>query len=293
MADSLESTSLTFGRFNTRDYTKFTLIPEYSAETGAGRLKFRAGLTYDDTNRDDSAISPVAEIALQTSASVRVYGQYAESTQVPTYTALNSSSSAGLFRGNPDLGRETSRNLELGADFSVQQWTVQAAIFDRRDDDLVDWTYRHGVTARTANPVDIRTTGFELVAATHRARWDLVLGYTHLNKDADYGTAAVDASFYALNYAKHRLTAAIVARLGGGFEVRVDNEYRIQKESNLRTAGGDDAFLTGVGLYYLPQAWRGFELSFRVDNLWDSDFQEVPSVPAGRRQWTAGAAYHW
>jgi vitamin B12 transporter len=84
-----------------------------------------------------------------------------------------------------------------------------------------------------------------------------------------------------------------VARLGGGFEVRMDNEYRIQEENYLRTAGGDDAFLTGIGLYYLPKAWRGLEVSFRVDNLWDSDFQEVPSVPAGRRQWIAGATYHW
>jgi hypothetical protein len=47
-----------------------------------------------------------------------------------------------------------------------------------------------------------------------------VLGYTYLNKDADYGLATVDASFYALNFANHRFTAAIVARLGGGFEVR-------------------------------------------------------------------------
>ena len=293
MADSIESTSLTFGRYHTRDYYKLSLIPEYSAETAAGRVSVRAGATYDDTNRDDSAVSPVAEIALRTSPTLRVYGQYAESTQVPTYTALNSSPSSGLFRGNPDLGRETSRNLELGADFSLQQWTVQAAVFYRWDDDLVDWTYSQGVTARTANAVDIGTAGFEVVAATHRARWDFVLGYTYLDKDADYGLATVDASFYALNFARHRFTAAIVARLGGGFEVRIDNEYRIQEPNYLRTVGGDDAFLTGIGLYYLPQAWRGLELSFRVDNLWDSEFQEVPSVPAGRRQWIAGAAYHW
>ena len=46
----------------------------------------------------------------------------------------------------------------------------QAAVFYRWDDDLVDWTYRLGVTARSANAVDIGTGGFEIVAATHRAR---------------------------------------------------------------------------------------------------------------------------
>jgi outer membrane cobalamin receptor len=141
--------------------------------------------------------------------------------------------------------------------------------------------------------VDIDTTGFEIVAATHHPRWDLVLGYTYLEKNADYGSATVTASFYALNFARHRFTAALVARLGAGFEVRMDNEYRIQEKNALRTIGGNEAVLSGIGLYYLPPRWRGLELSFRVDNLWDSDFQDVPSVPAARRQWIAGATYHW
>jgi hypothetical protein len=35
------------------------------------------------------------------------------------------------------------------------------------------------------------------------------------------------------------------------------------------------------------------ELSALVDNLWDSAFQEVPAVPAARRQFSLGAAYRW
>ena len=293
MADSLESTALTFGNFHTRDYYKVSVVPEYSVATAHGQLNLRAGATYDDTNRDSSAVSPVAEIALKTSATSRLYVQYAESTQVPTYTALNSAPASGLFRGNPNLGRETSRNLELGTNLAVDEWTVQTAVFYRWDDDLVDWTYQQNVNARSANAVDIGTAGFEVVAATHQQRWDLVLGYTYLDKDADYGTATVTASFYALNFARHRFTAAIVGRLGAGFEVRMDNEYHIQEKNALRTVGGNEALLSGLGLYYLPPRWRGLELSFRVDNLWDSDFQDVPSVPAGRRQWIAGATYHW
>lgn len=293
LSDNIESTALTFGRFSSRDYVKVSLVPEYSWDTSHGRISVRAGATYDDTNRDESAVSPVVGIELTNRSAVRWYAEYTESTQVPTYTALNSNPSAGLFRGNPNLGRETSRNVELGVAFPVQGWTVEAAVFHRLDDDLVDWTYRRGVTARTANAVDIGTTGVELVAAWQGKRWDFVLGYTFLEKDADYGSATVDASFYALNFARHRVTAAIVARLGAGFEVRLDNEYRLQEENFLRTAGGDEAVLSGLGVYYLPPAVRGLEFSVRVDNLWDSDFQEVPSVPAGRRQWVAGAAYHW
>ena len=293
MRDNLQSTALTFGRFHSRDYLKLAFIPQYTAETASGSLTLRAGLTDDDTNRDASALSPVVEISLQRPTGLRFYAQYAESTQVPTYTALNSNAAAGLFRGNPNLGRETSRNLEAGIDFKQGAWTVQAAVFHRWDDELVDWTFRKGVTARTANPVDIGTAGLEVVAVMKSPRCDLILGYTYLNKDADYGPATIDASFYALNFAKHRLTAAVILRPSAGIELRLDNEYRIQERNSLRTIGGNEALLSALGLYYLPAAISGLELSVRIDNAWDSDYQEVPAVPAARRQFSVGAAWHW
>lgn len=293
MRDSLRSTSLTFGRFNSRDYVKLAVIPEYEMATTAGQLTLRAGATYDDTNRDDSAVSPVVELSLRRPSGVRFYTQYAESSQVATYTALNSNSAAGLFRGNQNLGRETSRNLEAGVAFTHGAWNVQAAVFQRIDDELVDWTFRNGVVARTANPVDMETTGFEVVATLNTKRCDLILGYAYLEKDADYGAAVVDASFYALNFPKHRLTAALIARLVPGLELRLDNEYRVQEKNPLRVVGGNEAVLSSAGLYYLPASVRGLELSLRLDNVWDVEFQEVPAVPAGRRQWVAGAAYRW
>ncbi len=293
LRDSIQSTSLTFGPFNSRDYLKIAVVPQYTADTAGGPLTLKAGATYDDTNRDASAVSPVVEISLQRPAGLRLYAQYAESTQVPTYTAIKSNPAAGLFRGNPNLGRETSRNLEAGVDVRQGAWSVEAAVFHRQDDDLVDWTFRKGVTARTANPVNIGTDGFEVVAAMKTPRYDLILGYTFLNKDANYGAATIDASFYALNFAKHRLTAAVIVRPGAGFELRVDNEYRIQEKNLLRVIGGNEALLSAIGLYYLPPGIRGLELSARMDNVWDSDFQEVPAVPAARRQFSVGAAYHW
>ncbi len=293
LSDSIESTSLTFGPYRTRDYFKVAVVPEFATDTEQGRLTLRAGASYDDTNRDESEISPVVEASLRSRAGIRYYAQYAGSSQVATYTALKSNPAAGLFRGNQNLGRETSRNLEAGVEFARNGWTIQAAVFHRQDDDLVDWTFRQGVTARTANAVDIDTTGLEFVAIYNAPRYDLILSYAYLEKDADYGLATVDASFYALNFPRHRLTAALVARLGQGLELRLDNEYRVQEENLLRTIGGDDAVLTSVGLYWLPSAVRGLELSLRVDNLWDDDFQEVPAVPAARRQFAGGVSWHW
>lgn len=296
LADDLRSTSLTAGRYRSRTLKKFAFVPEknWGARDG-GTIDLKVGATYDDSNRDGSAVSPVLEVARSwTSAAVRrVYFSYAEATQLPTYTALNSNPSAGLFRGNPNLGRQTSHNAELGATGSWLGWNGQAAFFVRRDDALVDWTFRRGVTARTANAVDVETAGVEFVARRAWAAVDVVLGYTVLTKDADYRGAAVDASFYALNYARHRLTAALTCRLGHGFELRIDNVIRVQADNFLRTRGGDEAIFTAAGLAFRPETWRGFEASLQVENLWDSEFQEVPAVPAAPRQLAASVSYAW
>ncbi|QYM80310.1 TonB-dependent receptor [Horticoccus luteus] len=297
LADELRSTSLTAGRYHTRTLSKLALVPEKSWPAADGVIwTVKAGATLDDSNRGGSAVSPLFEIAREQADTAwrRVYFSYAKSTQVPTYTALNASASAGLFRGNPNLGRESSQSVELGAQGEVAGWATRAAVFFRRDDALVDWTFQRGVTARTANPVDLDTTGFETEARRAWSRWgDLVLGYTYLTKTPDYRGAAVDASFYALNYARHRFTAAVTARLGGGFEVRMDNVARREAGNFLRTKGGESAVISSLTLAWRPPAARGLELSAGADNLWNSSFQEVPSVPAARRQLFFGVSGSW
>ncbi len=296
LADELRSTSLTFGNFHTRTQTKFSLVPEktWALDDGA-HLVVKAGASLDSSNHDGSAVSPVIEIAREQAADPlsRIYFSYATTTQLPSYTALNSSPTSGLFRGNPNLGRETSRNLELGTSGTIEGWVAQAAVFYRRDDNLVDWTYRQSVFGRSANAVDVDTTGAEFVVRHTWAMCDLVLGYTVLTKDPNYHGALVDASFYALNYARQRLTAAIVLRLGSEVEVRMDNAARIQADNLLRTIGGNDAIISSLGLTYRPAAWRRATFTLMADNLWNSSFQEVPAVPASRRQISAGLAYAW
>ncbi|MEO6874166.1 MAG: TonB-dependent receptor [Opitutaceae bacterium] len=296
MADKLQSTSLTFGHFHTRTQTKFSLVPEKSwAWADGAHLVVKAGASVDSSNHEGSALSPVVEIAReQASAPLsRIYFSYATTTQVPSYTALNSSATGGLFRGNPNLGREKSHNMELGASGLFEGWTAQGAVFYRQDNNLVDWTFKRGVTARSANALDVATTGVEFVARRSWATCDLVLGYTVLAKDPDYRGALVDASFYALNYARQRLTAAIVVRLGREFEVRMDNSARIQAANSLRTVGGDDAIISALSLTYRPRKWRRATVTVQADNLWNSSFQEVPAVPASRRQLSAALAYAW
>ncbi|MDF9832381.1 vitamin B12 transporter [Ereboglobus sp. PH5-5] len=300
VADEIDSTSLTFGRFNSRSYYKLTLAPERTWELGDSRaLTVSAGAAFDDTNRDGAAWSPVVAVEFRGIGRLveRLYASWAASSQVPNYTALNSNPSAGLFRGNAGLGRERADNFEIGARAALGAWTFETAVFYRRDKDLVDWVYSTSLpNARAASPVDVDTLGFELTARLSASWGALVFGYTALTKDSDYGDAAgmVDASFYALNYAKHRLTVAVVARPWRGWEIRLDNEARLQTENALRNSR-DDALLTSAGVFFAPSiaGWRGLRFFTQATNVWNCGFEEVPAVPAARRQWCAGVMCSW
>lgn len=293
VSDSIDSTSLLFAGFSSRTYFKASAFGERQFAAESGEWSARAGLVFDEDNRGASEVSPLLEIAFEKrGGGIRIYAQVAGASQVPGYTALGSSATSGLFRGNPNLGRERSTNWEIGMSARGGDWTAQAAFFLRRDDSLVDWTFSRGVTARSANAVDIDTMGFEAVAIRKWRDGRVILGYTWLEKDPDYRGLSVDASFYALNFARHRVTLAVVWEPATWMEVRLDNEFRVQ-EPNILRSGSDNAFISSLGVHFFPSADRKFEVSVLVDNLWNDDFQEVPAVPAAPRQTAVTGTLRW
>ena len=89
------------------------------------------------------------------------------------------------------------------------------------------------------------------------------------------------------------MAAAVVVRLGREFTLRFDNAARIQADNLLRVTGGDHAVISSLGLTYRPTALPRAEFTVQADNLWNAAFQEVPAVPAARRQISAGVGFAW
>jgi len=296
-ADRLRSTSLLFGPYRSRATTRLALlVGREAARAGGGALRVRAGLVHDDSNRDSGSLSPLVSLERTfpaASALQRLHLSATRATQLPTYTALASSASAGLFRGNPRLGRAAATTVEAGAAFRWAGWETSAAAFARTDRRLVDWTFRRGVTARSASPMDVDVAGLEAQARRSWGRAAVILGYTALTKDDSYRVAGVDASFYALNYARHRATVAVQAQLGRDWVLSLDHAWRRQAPNLLRTVGGERALHGTLGLAYRPAALPRLEVSLLVENLWEDRFQEIPAVPASPRQPSFSAAWRW
>jgi len=294
--DLVFSTDLTEGDFDSRDYATISVVPTLEFDAGGAKVFImRFGATVDWTSEDGSAVSPVAGLTwYETTAagSDFVSLEYASTSQVPGFTVLNSRPE-GLFGGNAFLGREKSRQVSLSTGRDAGSWDSKASVFYREDRDLVDWTFAAGAPfARQANAVDVDVIGAEFFI---RKRWDLVdlvAGFTVLDKDADYGDSVVDASFYALNFAKQRATLAVSFRFTERLTLRVDNEYRKQESNPLR-ASSDNAYLVSASLAWEQPEGRGFGVALTADNLTDDDYQQFPGTPAVGRQVSLSASYVW
>jgi len=290
------STDLTYGSFDNRTYVTLSIVPSIETTLASGNvLTWRAGLTADNSDRDSDAVSPLLGVSLDRTdarGSTMWSLEYAQTTQLPGYTALNSNPT-GLFGGNPLLGREKAKQLSASVLRDTGSWQLHATLFSRRDEDLVDWTYATSAPfSRQANPVDIDVVGFEMITTWQWENMDLAAGYTWLDKDANYGDTQVDASFYALNFARHRATLAMRYRFADGFELRLDNEYRRQEENPLRV-GDDSAYLASVSLVWSSEGNDGFSAALVADNLTDSEFQPFPGTPAAGRQFSVRVSYNW
>jgi hypothetical protein len=296
-ADELvRSTDLTEGSFNKRDYLTASVVPSIYFDLDSERtVTLRAGASVDVSSEDSNSVLPLLGFSISQSHGGGVTNfafDWAHTSQVPGYTVLKSRPN-GLFGGNPNLGREEARQMTVTLSRDTDRWQGHVAMFHRADDDLVDWTFSTGAPfVRQANAVDIDVLGVELQFTAQWDSFELATGYTYLDKDADYGTAIVDASFYALNFARHRATLALRYRLAEPLELRLDNEYRTQQDNPLRTSDSE-AYLVSMAIAWEPPGGRGFGAVMTIDNLTDSDYQPFPGTPAMGRQFSLSASYAW
>ena len=295
-SDEIESTALMNGPFISRNYYKVSLLPEYRYEVAKDAdIILKAGASWEDTNRNIGRISPVVEISrlkeINSGSSERIYISYAESVQFIGYGAVGGSETSGLFRSNHDLDRETSRNIEVGYQLENKMWTFHASAFHRWDDNLADWTYT-GTGARSAENLDLETSGVEFLGSGEWYSLQTILSYGYLSKKEDYGKLIIDGSFYALNFPKHRFTLGVIWDPIDSLQIRVDNEWREQHENSLRK-GPDESLYSHLAASYYPSQIDDLEIFMAYDKPWDEDFQDIPGTPGRGDQFSIGATYSW
>ncbi len=279
-------------------YYKLTILPKYKIINSNGAFSMRLGGSVDTTNRvgDNRELSLISDLSWERLLSNGDYRNfnisYAESSQVTGYTAIGEGGK-GPFKSDVDLGRETSKILELGYSFKQNDLKFEGAIFYRWDDDLIDWVYELGDPYdKSAAAVDIETFGLELFASKQWKSFQVISSYTFLEKKDGFFNENLAGSYYALNYAKHRFTLAAIILLGDNFKLSVDNEWRRQQKNSLRN-GPEKAIFTNINLSFFPDNNENLEFFFAVDNAWDEEFEDLPRMPGKGVQFTLGSTLLW
>lgn len=287
------STSLVNGTFSKREYAEGGVVA--STPLRGGRLVPYGGFAFASSDQDSTRALPQGGVRLNEAIgrfTWTAYAEWSESTQLPGYTVLKSAPE-GLFGGNPALGREHAETLEGGILFQGDGLLFQAVAFQRRDSDLVDWVFSgESPSARQAAAVDIEVHGLET-----RFRWEgethhLELGYAWLDKDPGYGGANVDASFYALNYAEHRVLMSGGIRPTASLFLRTGVEYR-KHPRNLLREGGDEALFVDAQILWRPPFREDTDVVLRVENLTNETFEPVPGTPGPGRTASLTIRRHW
>jgi vitamin B12 transporter len=201
--------------------------------------------------------------------------------------------------GNPDLRPERSRSWEVGAEHTALAGRVSlaATYFDQRFRDLIEFTFAPAPpdTVNYFNVAGAGARGLELEASARGAAgWDLTVAYTHLRTrvtDPGFDTGP-DAAFAAgarlLRRPAHgaalRANAPIARRGSAGLAVRYvgrrDDLDFAQPPGSRRIAL---PAYTRVDLSSEWRLWAGITARVRVENVLDTQYEEVRGFRTARR----------
>jgi iron complex outermembrane receptor protein len=267
--EDIDSTAL--GDFN-RSQLAVTLLPEVDLTED---LILTAGVRAEVLESFQDQWLPQVRLDWQSTPSLLVYAEYSASARRPSYTELNYESPGSL--GNSGLDLQNQDAAETGIEWTVSPDTsLRALLFAARTEDTVDWI-RPDVDAsrwQAENIGDVDTQGTQLIA-THRVDDSLRLlaSWLWTDKDADNPPYA---SRYSLDYAEHLVRLQLDWTPTEWMRLELAQLIRSQVENELRTAGGDEQFLTNAALHLQHPDHDRVQLSFMVWNATDDDYRVFP-----------------
>ena len=140
---------------------------------------------------------------------VKLYASANSATRLPTFTDLFFVNPAQ--QGNPLLKPERSKTVEIGTKINQSQWNLNADVYSRRGENVIDWVKLNSTSAKyeAMNLSRINALGGDITvdySFKELAVNKVALAYSYLHLDK----AAVGFdSKYALDYLKHKITLTL------------------------------------------------------------------------------------
>lgn len=213
------------------------------------------------------------DVAYEINESVRVFVDANSAVRLPTFTDLYYKSATQL--ANPDLQPERSQTIEVGAKVLKSNWKLDAAVFYRMGQNVIDWVQLPAETIwNSKNLTSVNALGTNL-SVVHFFEHSIVkkatTTYSYLQMDK---TAENYVSRYALDYLKHKFIVSLDYQLLKGLSASWTGSYLARSGTYTMPA---QTALQSYQPYFLLDGkfvWtqKSYELYASVNNVFDTKY---------------------
>ena len=243
------------------------------------KLNIIPGVSWANYPGSGNFFYPGLDVGFNIDEHNKVYGNFAKTNRIPTYTDLYYVSKTEA--GNPNLKPENAWNYEIGYQYQRANSLLKVSGFGRNTDNAIDWTKDSAAAIWHAENIsNVKTLGFETEAA-QKINWfvnNLSVGYTYLDNKINREDQAF--SKYVLDNLRHQFNAKLQAKYWR-FETEVVYRY------NERIA---------LGSYNLLDAKLNYQTNklniyLLVNNITNTKYTETSLVPMPSRWFMLGFTF--
>ena len=251
----------------------------WNGEFGASLLN--ASLRHDNNSQFGGKTTGTLGYGYRVNEAVKLTANWGTAFRVPTFNDLYWPDDGNGYVGNPNLKPESSRNAEVGAEFSGALGKLKLAAFENRVDDLINgYDCSGGFPCTSSNVNKATIKGVSLTGST-------VLAGTTLRGNVNWQDPRDDITDKRLTYRSEWYGTLDVSRpfdqLTLGSTLRVAGS-RYADSGNTKELGGY-ALVDLYADYALNPTTRLFA---RVNTAFDRDYTQLAGYNTAGREWLVG-----
>lgn len=214
---------------------------------------------------------PGLDVGFRVSEKFKVYGNFGYTYRVPTFTDLYYV--GPTTQGNSELEPESALSEEIGFRYTNKQINFDIAFFNRKSENLIDWTKdSQDAKWEARNFSEVITNGFEtnlnysfLLGSNNQ---NIKLSYSFINDTIKDNNVAFTR--YSLNSLKHQLSAVFDLKFNQMFSQQIAYRY-IERTNGEKYNVLDTKLLAKIN--------EQLKMSISVNNLFNTEYTETNLVP--------------
>ena len=289
LMDNQKAVPFETNKFFTREANRFLATGFLDQTLNIKRWYFSAGVAATRSSSFGTNGYGGVDVAYAINENVRVFADANSAVRLPTFTDLYYKSATQL--ANPNLKPEKSQTVEIGTKIKQSDWKLDATIFKRFGQDVIDWTKAPDSTKwQSRNLTNVDAVGADIAFDyyfRHSFLNKISVTYSYLNMDK---SASGFDSKYALDYLKNKVTLSIQHKIWSNLSASWIGSYsdRAGQYTDFKTAK-----LVDYSSYFLLNGrllWseKHFDIFADVNNILDTTYADYGGLTQPGRNFNAG-----